>query len=329
MKEEQNEIRDNMKNISNLYVHSDFDGLISAHLLKKLYPDIKEIIWAKPQEMKGMDYDVTCNDIVADLPMPSNKMFHKWYDHHPCNNPRETSADIYWDQTAKSCARVIFHQHRMEFAKRYIEEFSTLMELADAADKIDSADFDDFNNPGPAGIISVTLVTNNKQRDNTYKHYLLELLEQGKTLKEISQTQPVKTAYEERMKKISEEYKQIKIKYVTKYGINFAIITEKERFVSKAATFKVFSEKPETHYFIKIRHKRGDIENASVGIGANVYKKGQNNIRLDKITRQKGGGGARPDMGSYPVKKEDVQKAVKELITQIATLKKMNEEDTV
>jgi len=291
---------------------NDFDGLISAVLLQKIFPEIKRIVFATPKMIKNGTYLTYPADIIADLPRP--KKYFAWYDHHPGNKPSLTHPNEYWDGECKSCARLIFITHRNEFAKK---DMKKIMELVNAADKIDSAEFTPFNKPSPESMISLTLLTGNKTRDIPYKNDLLKMLQEGTTLKEISKTQRIQDAYAYRMEQLQKEKDGMDVTFRTKYGEKFAVINENGKYISKAAVFKLFSDNPALNYAIKLRQVQQS--RTLLSISANIYKKQNNNINLYKFVKEKGGCGS-PDIASYTIQTENVLEETKKLMKEIATL---------
>lgn len=126
-----------------LITRSDFDGLVSAVLLKHLGL-VEEILFVHPKDMQDGKIEVTSNDISTNLPyVPA---VHIAFDHHLSETKRNDSGlnNHVIDADAPSAARVVWQYYGGH--RSFPVEWDGMME---AVDKGDSAQFnmDEVINP--------------------------------------------------------------------------------------------------------------------------------------------------------------------------------------
>ena len=125
-----------------LITRSDFDGLVSAVLLKELGM-IKEIMFVHPKDMQDGKIVVTDQDIITNLPYVDD--CHLCFDHHESETQRVAAAENYIiDAKAPSAARVVYDHYGGAEAFPHISP-----DLITAVDKSDSANYslEDILNP--------------------------------------------------------------------------------------------------------------------------------------------------------------------------------------
>jgi len=239
-----------------IYTDSDFDGIISAYLLKQLHPN-HEVVFTNPQTINKI---LTIkDDIIADLPKPENFQG-THYNHHPPYT--KTSLPL------KSCAEVILKLHTKLKNKKNLT-------LIKAANKIDTAKFS--KNPTPEENISMSLSLYGNKRENTFKKKILQWLLEGKTLEEIAKEEQLQQRLEKKKQKMQEFLKKLKIIKQNQWGIKFVKI---EGYISQTYLYEIF--KTGCEYIIKKTKKHTQIT-------ANVYEK--NPVNLLKIAKKYGGAG--------------------------------------
>lgn len=126
-----------------LITRSDFDGLVSAVLLKHL-DLVDDILFVHPKDMQDGKIDVTSNDISTNLPYVSQ--VHIAFDHHLSETKRNESRlnNHVIDADAPSAARVVWQYYGGH--RSFPKSWDPMME---AVDKGDSAQFnmDEVINP--------------------------------------------------------------------------------------------------------------------------------------------------------------------------------------
>src|SRR5687768_2810174 len=90
-----------------LLTRSDFDGLICAVLLKHIGL-IDEYLFVHPKDMQDGRYDVTADDVLANVPYVAGCGL--WFDHHSSEQERLGQNFEFYGRykAAPSCARVIW-----------------------------------------------------------------------------------------------------------------------------------------------------------------------------------------------------------------------------
>jgi len=126
-----------------LITRSDFDGLVSAVLLKHL-DLVDDILFVHPKDMQDGKIEVTSRDISTNLPYVSD--VHIAFDHHLSETKRNDSKlnNHVIDADAPSAARVVWQYYGGH--RSFPESWDSMME---AVDKGDSAQFnmDEVLNP--------------------------------------------------------------------------------------------------------------------------------------------------------------------------------------
>jgi len=126
-----------------LITRSDFDGLVSAVLLKHLGL-VDDILFVHPKDMQDGKIEVTSNDISTNLPYVSQ--VHIAFDHHLSETKRNDQGlnNHVIDADAPSAARVVWQYYGGY--RSFPESWDGMME---AVDKGDSAQFnmDEVINP--------------------------------------------------------------------------------------------------------------------------------------------------------------------------------------
>jgi nanoRNase/pAp phosphatase (c-di-AMP/oligoRNAs hydrolase) len=116
-----------------LLTRDDFDGVVSAALLKKMGL-IEQVKFVHPRDMEGGVVHVSRRDIIADLPPQSGA--HLAFDHHDVDHANGSTDRFVVDANARSAARVIYNHYGGA------DRFPTVSpELLDAVDKWESAAF--------------------------------------------------------------------------------------------------------------------------------------------------------------------------------------------
>jgi hypothetical protein len=114
-----------------LITRSDFDGLVSAVLLKQILT-FDEILFVHPKDMQDAKIVVNSDDVVTNLPFVEGVGL--WFDHHITELDR--TRGMHYNgliEIAPSTSRVIVNYYG-------VDRFSRYEKLVKAADKIDAAD---------------------------------------------------------------------------------------------------------------------------------------------------------------------------------------------
>lgn len=127
-----------------LVTRSDFDGLVSAMLLKKL-DMIDEMTFVHPKDMQDGKVEITENDILTNVPFVEGCGL--WFDHHASELKRSIEEGFSYKgevRIADSAARVVYDYYggREKFGEK-------LDDIMEGVDKADAAKFskEDILNP--------------------------------------------------------------------------------------------------------------------------------------------------------------------------------------
>ncbi len=119
-----------------LITRSDFDGLVSAALLRELQM-LDDIMFVHPKDMQDGLIEVTSRDIITNLPYVTS--CHLCFDHHhseALRNGHISRQNYILDADADSAARVVYNYFGGAARFRNISN-----EMMEAVDKCDSARF--------------------------------------------------------------------------------------------------------------------------------------------------------------------------------------------
>jgi len=170
-----------------LITRSDFDGLITAVILKEL-DMIDEIKFVHPKDMQDGKIEVTSRDITTNLPYVEGA--HLAIDHHASEEQRVGNKANYINAPdAASAARVVYEH--FDCATRCPRLGADMME---AVDKADSAQFSHDEIMNPKGWVLLSFLTDSRTglgrfRDFRISNYqlMMELIDhcRTKTIDEI------------------------------------------------------------------------------------------------------------------------------------------------
>lgn len=291
-----------------IIAHTDFDGTISAFLLRDIF-NVDEILFTEPWIIQSGDYDIEPGDIIVDLPYDPRCAL--WIDHHDTSKQYLELAGkkAIFDATKKSCPSLIYEHFHKEH--NFLDE-PEIIELIEAADKIDSASFtlEDLNNPDSYGKISMSLRTDNKKKDDQYRQYLINILSFMPVHNILKQPMVAK-----RIKKKEEEHKlwdQAINNYVSiKDHVVITDFSECNEDIGNAPPFMIFAKYPKIPIGIKIDTVKYDDTIYKLTVGKNIFMRDDMMLaKLDigEIMKFLGGGGHK-DVGgcSFPrVKKDEI-----------------------
>lgn len=152
-----------------LIVRPDFDGLVCALFLKKIFR-ISAIAYSEPKDIQDGVFPVQPGDIIANLPYHPNCSW--WFDHHASNEIPDSFRGLF--EIAPSAAGLIWKAYKDQFPK--LQAFTYLTEQTDI---IDGAllSKDDILNPQGYVLLSMTVVPSHDLADADYWDYLIDLLD--------------------------------------------------------------------------------------------------------------------------------------------------------
>ena len=280
-----------------LVTHSDFDGIVSALLLREIFP-IDNVLFAEPSSIQKGFLKTTKKDIVCDLPKGGGL----WFDHHS-EQEVDDKRECHYDLNAKSCARVIY--------ETYKDKLNGWEQLVEEADKIDSATFtkEEYLNPNACGVISITLRTCDKEADDNFRMYVLNLLSY-KTPEEVAESSMVVNRYHEKLDEWSRG--EPAVEKSTVFDNEIAVV-DFVCYGDKSPVWrmhKLYIDHPEVKYVMSARRLKitGDIK---MSCGTNVFDDNESyRPHIGQIMKEFGGGGHK-GVGGCTVEAKDYLNAIR------------------
>ncbi len=170
-----------------LITRGDFDGVTSAVLLTTM-ETIDSIALIHPQDITDKRFEITSNDVMANLPYhPKCAM---WFDHHELTASNERPPERFRGRhsISPSVARVIYEYYSSDKLKQY--EF-----LVAETDRFDSAHLDVADVTDPKGEILLGYTIDSRSGIGDFKQYFQNLVEWLKAMpvdKVLAQPEVVK-----------------------------------------------------------------------------------------------------------------------------------------
>lgn len=289
-----------------LIVRPDFDGLVCAIYLKKIFP-IDSIEFVEPKFMQDGLVTVTSNDIIANLPYNENCAY--WFDHHVSNEIPTHFKGIF--KVAPSAAGLIWEHYYTDFPELVKYEY-----LTKRTDVIDGAllSKDEIIQPGGYVLISMT-VTGNEETERDYWLYLidkLEYLDEDEAL-----IDPVIKSRTDEFVKHQNDFKEALIR--STQLVNNVIITDfrKENDIKSNNRFLVYAMLPKGNVSITIKHDHQRKNYTAISVGKSIFNR-TCEVNLGDMLKEFGGGG-HAGAGSTRVPNEDAEIVI-ERILQILTI---------
>ena len=275
-----------------LITRSNFDGLVSAVLLKELNI-IDEITFAHPKDIQDGTVDVTPNDISTNLPYSPH--CHLAINHHTSEEERLAGKSIKKyinDPNSPSASRLLFNHFggKGMFGSKYDA-------LLQAVDKFDTADYklDEIKNPKGWDIIA--FITDPRTGLGRFRKYrisnyqlMMDLISymRDKPIEEILNLPDVKERidlYYEMQQAFSDQLK----KCADTIGKLIILDLRKENIIYPGNRFLLYALFPDCNISIHILNGKMD-QNTVFAIGKSIFNKPAT-INVGKLALEFGGGG--------------------------------------
>ena len=148
-----------------LLTRSDYDGLMSAVLLKELGM-YDEIQFVHPKDIQDGVINVTEKDILVNIPFVEGCGM--WFDHHTSESERGAAKKNGYEGSswpAPSCARVIYEYYGGD------DKLWRFKEMLEGADKADSANFTRDEILNPDGWVLLSFIMDPRTGLGRYRDY--------------------------------------------------------------------------------------------------------------------------------------------------------------
>jgi hypothetical protein len=290
-----------------LVTRGDLDGVTSAVLITTM-EKISDIELIHPQDITDEKFEVTSNDIIANLPYhPACAM---WFDHHEFTMGSERPPDTFKGrhEIAPSVARVIYEYYASDKLKPYEH-------LVKETDRFDSAKltFQDVLNPKEIILLGFTIDA--RTGIGKFKEYFVLLVNWLKTLpiEEVLSQSLVKKRVQ-LLKENNEKF--LKILHENSRQEGNVVITDFRSLdkVPIGNRFLVYTLFPKTNISIRLQWGPGK-KFVAVTLGHNIFNK-TSRSNCGQICSDFGGGG-HSGAAACPLKPEKADKQIAEIIRRI------------
>ncbi len=285
-----------------IVVHTDFDGLISALLLRRIYGPL-DVVFMDPRSVETKAFQSTPHDIIADLPWPGAGL---WFDHHATNEVNASKGTF--NKGAPSAPRVIY-----EYYKDQHPELNEYMGIILAADKIDFARFteEDVRHPNRWIRLSFTLDFGEKTDDDNYKRHVLSLLETQDDEKLFNDewVQKRLSQYEVNLQNWRDQIQ----KRVRQEGEVLLVDLTHDANFPRGNHFELYVMYPDHLYTVTVYHSKHEKDHYKISCGVNIFCKHKNEQHLGEVMKKYGGGG-HPYAAGCTIPKADKERVVQEVI---------------
>lgn len=301
-----------------LVTRSDFDGLVTAALLKKIGM-IEEMKFVHPKDMQDGVVEITKNDILTNVPYVAGCGM--WFDHHASEIKRVKEQGIIFKGEARiadSAARVVYDYFGGR--EKFGEQFDSIME---GVDKADAAKFskEDILNPEGWDLLSFIMDARTglgRYRDYRISNYqLMEKLvdlcaNEHLTVEQILAEPDVKERVD-RYFELHTLFRDMLLQHT--YVDGNVIITDLrgQDTIYPGNRFLIYALYPEQNVSMWIvdGYKK---QNCSIACGYSILNK-TCDTHVGYLMREYGGGGHQA-AGTCQVPYEDVENVIKEIANQ-------------
>ncbi len=301
-----------------LVTRSDFDGLMSAALLKKVGL-INEVQFVHPKDMQDGKVKITANDITTNLPYV--ECCYMAFDHHSSEETRtgggEKASNYINEADAPSAARVVYSYYGGK------EKFgSNFDEIMKAVDRSDSAQYAIKDILEPNGWELLSYLMDPRTGLGRFRHFrisnyqlMMELSDhfQNKSLNEIMALPDIK----ERLDIYFSHQEQFKeqVKKRTVIHKNLAVLDlRNEEIVHPGNRFMIYALFPECNISIHALWGKQKM-NTVFAVGKSIVNR-TSKTNIGELMLKYGGGGHR-NAGTCQIDTDKADQALKELIEQI------------
>lgn len=281
-----------------LITRSNFDGLVSAVLLKKLNI-IDDIIFAHPKDIQDGKQKITPNDITTNLPYCAD--CHLAINHHESENERLKGQHIenyINNPDSPSASRVLFRHFGGK--KVFTDKYDHLLE---AADKFDTANFTKEEIENPQGFNLLAFISDprtglgrfRKCRISNYQ-LMMDLISylKEKPVSEILKLPDVRERVNLYREMLPSFIDQIKTNAEV-LGKLVILDLRKENIIYPGNRFLIYTLFPECNVSIHIINGKMD-QNIVFAIGKSIFNP-TCKVNIGSLALEFGGGGT-PDAGS-------------------------------
>jgi hypothetical protein len=299
-----------------LLTRSDFDGLISAALLKQIGL-VDEYFFVHPKDVQDGKYEVTGNDVLANVPyMPGCGL---WFDHHSSEQerlgPQLSYAGSY--KAAPSCARVIWDYYGGHAT--FPVDFDEMMV---AVDKCDSASLTVEDVEHPRGWYLLNYLVDPRTGLGRYRDYRISNYQLVMALVDYCRTMPIEQILElpdvqERVTRYFEQdkvFRRMLAQHSTQHGNVVLLDLREQPEIYTGNRFTLYTMFPNANVSVQVIHgKQG--QNVVITCGHSIINR-TSRTDVGSLMLRYGGGGHR-GVGTCQVSYEAAEESIREIVEQL------------
>jgi nanoRNase/pAp phosphatase (c-di-AMP/oligoRNAs hydrolase) len=296
-----------------LITRSDFDGVVSAVLLREL-DMVDEILFVHPKDVQDGKVEVCDRDILANLPYTEGAYL--VFDHHMSETMRiyDTPENHVIEGNAPSAARVVYNYYGGKLKFPHISQA-----MMQAVDKCDSAQFDLDDILHPQGWVLLSFLMDSRTglgrfREFTISNYalMMELVEacRHQTIEEIMQLPNIQERVE--LYFTQQEIFKRQIQHCAEVHDRFVIVNlQNEPTIYAGNRFMVYALYPECNISMHVMWGRQK-QNTVFAMGKSVLNRTCNINIGELMLRYEGGGHI--NAGTCQIDNEEAETVKNELI---------------
>jgi len=287
-----------------LVTRGDLDGVTSAVLLTTM-EDIDSIELIHPQDITDDRFEIREDDIMANLPYHPRAAL--WFDHHELTESNRRPPETYRGrhELAPSVARVIYNYYNSEKLRKYEP-------LISETDRFDSARLEMHEVTDPKGIALLGFTIDSRSGIGEFREYFNQLVAWLRTMpvSEVLQQHEVK-----RRAALLREQNEVFAKVLKEHSRqeDNVVITDFRDLdkVPVGNRFLIYTLFPETNVSVRLQWGP-DREFVAVTLGHNIFNR-TSRANCGHICSHYGGGGHK-GAGACPLKPEEVDEVVEEIV---------------
>jgi len=287
-----------------IVTRGDLDGLTSAILISEM-EKIESIELIHPQDITDNKFEITENDIMANLPYHPKAGL--WFDHHLLTGSnKKPPADLKGKHTlAPSAARVIYDYYGSEKLRKYEH-------LVSETDRLDSAQLSIDDVLRPKGVILLGFTIDGRTGIERFKDYFLDLVRwfQYMSIEEVLKQPDVAV----RVRFLKDENADFQKTVRENSRLDGNVIITDFRSIDKVPVgnrFLVYTLFPEAN--VSVRLQWGPKKSfVATTLGHSIFKR-TSKANCGEICGRFGGGGHK-GAGAVPLSGDQVEEKIAEII---------------
>ncbi|UCG78938.1 MAG: exopolyphosphatase [Nitrospirota bacterium] len=290
-----------------LVTRGDLDGMTAAVLISEM-EDIESIELVHPQDITSKKFEITDNDIMANLPY--HPSCHMWFDHHQLTDSNEKPPADFKGKHAleTSVARVIYDYYNSDKLKRFDS-------LISETDRFDAARLSMDDVTDPKGVILLGFTIDSRTGIGKFKDYFKNLVGWVSTMSIDEVLAQPEVA--DRIKIMQENNDLFLEKLKEHSSVDGNIVITDFRNVDKVPVgnrFLIYTLFPDANISVRLQWGPNK-EFIATTLGHSIFNR-TSNANCGEICSKYGGGGHK-GAGAVPIKTENFDRDYRDLLDSI------------